>query len=349
LRNGIPKGLSWTFLARDWQPFLGCHIPPLSGLDQDQVAHVQPPSPAKLQQLFRVIFPEGLTNGDALVDAAKKGNRWWCLTEQAMRLVHTKAREGSKAEQLDVVYRAIYAIIFSRRAMSTVITTPDGIRRSPMDGMPPFNIATAMLKYGKGGNLGLVGNQATDDLVEEVTSLMVKSMKILSHVGDGDSGNHPPARSMRMVIHRQLKLLAVDYKLFVASFGDDIKTRHQDAGLIDRDICRVKGELEKMVVAVWEKREIARYKGIESPPPALGVQHTQQLVKHDLDGGLCYLYELTAGNPLVLAPTADRFAMANFAMTDAPVIWSVVDHIFRNKTKRQERTLVFCESAIVQQ
>lgn len=99
-----------------------------------------------------------------------------------------------------------------------------------------------------------------------------------------------------MAIRRQLNLLTVDYKLFLASFGDDMMTQCRDAGLVHRDKDRTDRNLEKIVAKVLEDRKIARDSGRESPPPALGIRHTQQLIKHDLDGGLCYLYELTTAD-----------------------------------------------------
>lgn len=146
--KNTPKGVSWAFLARNWQPFPGCQIPPVPGLDQEQVAHALPPGPAELQHLFDVIFSADLGNRDALVDTAKRGNRWWCLTEPATRLVRTKTGVDRQVGQLDVIYPAIYAIIVPRRTMSTVITTPGGVVRSPMDDMPPLNVETEVLKFG---------------------------------------------------------------------------------------------------------------------------------------------------------------------------------------------------------
>ena len=374
----FPAWVNWHWLATAWEPFEdeGIYLP----VNPRQSTVGQPnedpatkkagnmpeayvPTLDNLEELFTAVFRPKLTltNGkqlqpyseektEALIEAAKSGNRFWVLHRWATSQIKTLSDNPAES---DAVYKEVFKSIVIRRTMTTGIKDPfkPGIMHYPQKHMPSFTAISDGCSY-------------SDEQYKIVAPLLEGLMRMLPTLPadddedgpiEGDEGvqsdprekKDPSRGNINMAADRLLRLGSMDVKsLVLATRRDGLVLRSTDS--IDQIVTSICDAAVRIAVKARKANAKAKAEGTPRKGPALGTEEMDQLINLDMDSGLSYYFTATVYDKRCSAPSADRGAMLQYVLADSPILYRTVYLCLANK-KRGRRTLVVVYSQVIQQ
>ena len=362
----MPDWANWHYLAtHSFQPFAseGILIPPnprqqvMGRVRRQKAATIIgdevefDPSKQDQQGIYNAIFHESYSDEkrEALIEAAQRGIRFWCLHRWAMSMVKTS---GGDEATSDAILKQFFTDFVLRRTMTTGIIDPNDPSNVifPREHMPAFRCRTEDVRY----------NEFMEGVVSDLTMEFLKILPTLppdddERIVEGDAANVPDKRespeqskgSINMMFHRILQLLAMDYKSMVLCLRrDGLSTRSSES--VANMVTSIRNEAMEAFLRSGRGRHDRLLKAEKAPEASLSTGQMDRLAHFDPDGGLSYYVAATLRDKRIPPPASDRMSMVTYCITDSPILFRAVELIRENK-KVGKRTLVLVFSQVMQQ
>jgi len=244
------------------------------------------------------------------------------------------------------IYTALVAMLVIRRTMKTPLKMPDGTTTFPAVDIPAPDIA--MVEVSHGPSIQRSSIEVMDRWIRllgappEAPGIAVNVDKVMSAK---DGVKETQDVSMNMGVHRFLSMASFDYMIQRLFF---------DVTIADRDpLMRVsltslaedyRGKVGSQVTEAYRhvlaraaKREEGRV------DPKFGVDHVNEVLAIDKDGGLTWKYSCMHGPEYI--PPIDRASMVIWAISQSPIMVEAIRIIVHN-IRRGLKTVVMIENPL---
>ncbi|KAF5009663.1 hypothetical protein FDECE_4132 [Fusarium decemcellulare] len=323
-----PLLLMWKALSVTWEPAVDTlgWLPGLYRPDYDPVkttnafAGSDSPTTGIFSPEFLAQHPE-LEVLKAAFD--KDGSRLWILHPHLYKTVGQRLTWGG--DLASQVVRPILSKMQIRRTMLSPVTLPDGSVTYPGEGILPATIHVEELEFRRGTSRQRFeesGKKLAGELFSKISS--VSAEKELTSDAEAN---------MNVGVHRLGVLTTFDNRNHIVLQA----TKPLLAGKRDDVINKVR--------QMGEQKTQSAPKRLQGP--VVGVEHVEDLVRHDTNGGLTFLYTVTNTNPDLYAPTTSS-SLIRWLAAESPIMTRALDLAFQHVRGDKKRLLFYVDMPWIQ-
>ncbi|KAJ3515514.1 hypothetical protein NM208_g14955 [Fusarium decemcellulare] len=253
----------------------------------------------------------------------KDGSRLWILHPHLYKTVGQRLTWGG--DLASQVVRPILSKMQIRRTMLSPVTLPDGSVTYPGEAILPATIHVEELEFRRGTSRQSFeesGKKLAGELFSKVSS--VSAEKELTSDAEAN---------MNVGVHRLGVLTTFDNRNHIVLQA----TKPLLAGKRDDVISKVR--------QMGEQKTQSAPKRLQGP--VVGVEHVEDLVRHNTNGGLTFLYTVTNTNPDLYAPTTSS-SLIRWLAVESPIMTSALDLAFQHVRGDKKRLLFYMDTPWIQ-